>query len=558
MALEMLNPAGQAPQSAPPEAAPVGQPPVDPIQVSMEEAKKNRKMLDASIDRMRNSLEKRNKAPFDPMLMRIAAEAGKPTKTGSFYESLGNVAGGVLDQHASDQKLRQENELKLEELIQKSALMRNKQLALDASGRIVQGGGPGVGAGLGGKTGANAPGRFITAEDIQRISLIDSDVGERLMKLGEYNLKHIKETKDGIYDIRNPNQPIVLFEQPAVETTLPGIGNYKVTPAVRKRAEAVIAEGRDKRWTAAELDSALAQLYFEERIGNEFVKPAPGMRMGKPNPSDAGAASATAGAAAGAPAGGAPSADGPTLLSPRDVKRRDEFNAGDIAEGVKARADVAADLEKNRKLAEIIKPLAQRSINFANSKDGQAVLGQIAGSPNLAQRFADLISQGVNTPTGSISAPAIGEFMTLLNAPEGQINAYQGIVQNAAEFAVQFAKLFSGQGAISDTERTMINRLPPSPRDTPVVYSFKANMLQARTVLDTKRAEAYKQWRNKPDNKEKSGNDYFDSPEDKRLIANYDKWTDHTWHNFFGEPLIPRGQSGKPGQKVGNLESQVR
>ena len=559
MALEMLNPAaGQpAPEAAPP-AAPVQQAP-DPIQVSMEEAKKNRAMLDASIQRMRESLENRNKPAFDPMLMRMAAEAGRPTKTGSFYESIGNVAGGMLEQQTADQKLKQENELKLEELIQKSALMRNKQLALDASGRIVQGGGRGIGAEAGGKTGADAPGRFITDQDIQRITAMDPEAGKALRELGEYQLKFIKETKDGIYDIRNPNRPIVRFEQPAVDTNLPFIGAVKVPPSVRDRVYSVRDEGKKQGWSIDKYKSELAKVYDEEGIGGELVANAGDVTMGGAKPGAAG--TTVAPAVAVAPAGGTQTAGSPTLLSPQATEKTKAYAKGDTEEDIKNRADVGADLYKPYKEASALKRLANQNIQMANSEAGKKVLGVIAGSPKLADRFFDMLASGVRTPAGTLEIPGINDFVTLLGKTPQEINTYKMIVQNAAEASLLFRRMYlvgQGQGAVTEGEQAMASRLAPTERDTPTTFAFKSHVLQARATLDQKRYEAFEQWKKNPANAEKSGREFMTSQDNKKIEANYDKWLDHTFHNFFGEPLMPRSHSGKPGQRMGNLESQIR
>lgn len=556
MALEMLpGAAGQlGPQAAPP-AAPVEQAP-DPIQVSMEEAKKNRAMLDASIQRMRESLENRTKAPFDPMLMRIAAEAGKPTKTGSFYESIGNVAGGMLEQNAADQKLRQENELKLEELIQKGALLRNKQLAMEAANRMVGGVGSEVGSEVGGKTGASAPGRFITDQDIQRITMIDPEAGKALRELGEYQLKFIKETKDGIYDIRRPNQPIVRFEQPAVDTNLPYIGAVKVPPSVRDRVYAVRDQGREQGWDIKRYKAELAKIYAEEGIGGEQLAGASDIVMGTPK-----TVAPTSVAGATAPVGGAPSAGGPTLLSQQTAEKTKEFLKGDTAEDVKNRAEVGADLYKPYKEAPAMKRLAGQNIQMANSDAGKKVLGAIAGSPKLADRFFDMLASGVRTPAGTLEIPGINDFVTLLGATPEQVNTYKMIVQNAAEASLLFRRMYlvgQGQGTVTEGEQAMASRLAPTERDTPTTFAFKSHVLEKRAILDQKRYEAFEQWKKNPANAEKSGREFMTSPENKRLEANYDKWLDHTFHNFFGDPLMPRSHSGKPGQRMGNLESQIR
>lgn len=557
MALEMLNPAGQAdPQGAPSveAAAPVGQPPVDPIQVSMEEAKKNRQMLDASIERMRGALQQRTKLPFDPMLMRVAAEAGKPTKTGSFFESLGNIAGGTLEEGENERKRKLETEGKLYELELKRYEAQRKEIGRRALNSAL-GAEPGASGGAGGGAG---PGQHISLQRIAQLNDIDPDLGKYLMNLGEYNLKFFKETKDGIYDIREPNKPVVKFEQPAVDTNLPFIGSVKVPPSVRDRVYAVRDEGKKQGWDIKRYKSELAKVYAEEGIGSEFIGDVGNITMGAPKP--VGGEPAPTGAAV-IGAAGAPSAGKPALLSGAEVKKSEAYTKGDTEEDIKNRAEVGSALFKTFESAPAMQRLAGQNIKMANSEAGKAVLGKISGSPKLADRFFDMLSTGVRTPAGTLEIPGINDFVTLLGATPEQINTYKQIVQNAAEASLLFRRMYlvgNGQGTVTEGEQAMASRLAPTERDTPTSFAFKSHVLQARATLDQKRYEAFDQWKKNPENAQKSGRDFMLSPANKRLESNYDKWLDHTFHNFFGEPLIPRGQAGKPGQRMGNLESQIR
>jgi len=98
-----------------------------------------REAMNAALLRMRESLDIRKNRMFDPVLMQTAAGFLKPTKTGSFGESLGNAAenAGVA---AEQEMLRQRENQKLEmELLGKEQEFR-QQLGGDTLMSVLLGG----------------------------------------------------------------------------------------------------------------------------------------------------------------------------------------------------------------------------------------------------------------------------------------------------------------------------------------------------------------------------------------------------------------------------------
>jgi hypothetical protein len=66
-------------------------------------------------ENLREALDNRNNQLFDPMLLAISQALGSPTKTGSFGEVLGNVAGAIgTTQQAEDKRAREIASMKME------------------------------------------------------------------------------------------------------------------------------------------------------------------------------------------------------------------------------------------------------------------------------------------------------------------------------------------------------------------------------------------------------------------------------------------------------------
>ena len=93
--------------------------PQDYFTKSMQDLRAQRETLDSQIEKMRASLDSRMGLPFDPVLMRVAAGFAKPTKTGSFGESLGYAATAAADEAEKEFARSQQMEKLKFELAQK-------------------------------------------------------------------------------------------------------------------------------------------------------------------------------------------------------------------------------------------------------------------------------------------------------------------------------------------------------------------------------------------------------------------------------------------------------
>jgi hypothetical protein len=98
----------------------------------IENLELTRAKLDRQIAQMQETLTSRTQAPFDPMMMQVAAGFLKPTKTGSFGESLGSAAENAVAQQARNVEL---NRAQLESTMKMSESMR-AQIAQQLMGQL--------------------------------------------------------------------------------------------------------------------------------------------------------------------------------------------------------------------------------------------------------------------------------------------------------------------------------------------------------------------------------------------------------------------------------------
>ena len=108
-----------------------------------EDLQLTRSKLDKKIQEMQDALDYRKNIPFDPMMMQVAAGFLKPTKTGSFGESLGSAAENATAQAEREWARQQEiNKQKL--ALTQSQLTLKQQMAGNDLMMRTMGGAPGA------------------------------------------------------------------------------------------------------------------------------------------------------------------------------------------------------------------------------------------------------------------------------------------------------------------------------------------------------------------------------------------------------------------------------
>jgi len=511
----------------------------------MENMRKSRATLDSQIERLRQSLEKRSSLPFDPIMMRIAQEAGRPTRTGSFSEGLSNVAGGLLDEYQKEAARGAEVEQKKLDLAQKEyerSMMENKLglLAGFGSSKGFLGQRPGQPGGAGQQQArpgipggqpqiSGEPARRITVDDIYRLGMVDKDLGEFLNKLSETERKSLIETTEGIYNSAT-NSWVVKFDKKPEEYDLPIIGKKTITEKQRRAVEAII----EKNLPQDQQDRELAQYYARQGWIRSAGAPAGG---------------APAGGAAAAPGAGA----APEMKTPEERERaarvqgeRDTAAVKDEAERVNQYTTQAAQASK-------IKGMSERGIALAKDPEYKKVFGLLQ-QPGSA--FANLIAKGVRIMGNTIEVPGIEEFK-LLNlknedgspVTERQIAAYQSLLRDAGQFALESRALLKGSGSISNFEQEMLNRLGPNPHLNPTAYILLAEMTKLEAMFNEKRKQLYDRWAEK--NPNKFARDFESSEELRKLKDDREKYAEGLYKQAFGR------REARPGAP-GPLESQIR
>lgn len=447
-------------------------------------------------DTLRGALTTR-KQMFDPVLLAMAQGFLAPTKSGSFGESLANVASLVGPaQEAENKRVADMAKMRLE-LAQSELGMRQAARGEQDFQRMLRGQAPAgaedefvetpggfqvlkselpgakpAAATPGGRPQAEgAPAGFanITPRDVAMLASRPGMEG-RAKILGDMikaeqdryaismnGIVFDKATKTYL-DIPIPGQTQSNFETP--------YGNFPMLPYEYAQLMNAIKEGRGEEWMAS---------WKGGKPG------APGRRTTQEITAAGEAAKTTA------------------------VKTA-EAETGRTQTAIERAEDYTGRMAQYRAL---------RSV--AGRKDADQVFG-ILKRPDVGSAILTLVQEGLKTPgaANTISAPALENALRNVGVEQELINQYQLALSVMANIQLQQAKLAAGQGSVSNFERTLFADASISPQDNPQTILKKVAMLEARANFDRDLArELRKSKMSLDDFKDKNETQY------QRMVDNY-------------------------------------
>jgi hypothetical protein len=533
--------------------------PQDYFTKSLEDLRKQRETLNSQMEKLKASLDSRQGLPFDPMLMKVAAGFAKPTKTGSFGESMGYAAEAAADE-AEKQFARQQaiNKMKLE-LDEKSLALGEKGLAMedllrlsgmggaaprapsvggtqvaaaptgtrtDVGGGLPTGGGTAPTTGVSTSTGrvgaTGAPNALppITDSDITRAYAISKEHGDKVAAIAKMQREDIKEmggrpysTSRQQYLDENPNK--------VVERNFGRfIGDKKVTIKQAQEYDAV-------KQKALELDDPEIELNWFKKQGwlEGGIKPTKeDAAGGKGQPS--------AGGKDGAP------------LTVEQRKIRDDAITDRLKRQNEEESKKIGELDTNMKLARTNANIARDMKQYAISNPRAFELMQDATIKDAILRSAEKGIQAGNL--GSISLPT-RELSTYKLTQEDR-EALQLFMQKYAQLTVQSRKVFQGQGAVTEREGQLAAELEALPTDTARVIRVKSEALELRAEYDK---QLFRAWNKFSKNPEATYRDFLASDEKSAIDDAYDQRLDQVRQantELFGskKSKTPKASSAEP------------
>lgn len=514
--------------------------PEDYLSKTLKDLQLQRQALTATAQRLKASLDTRMGLPFDPTMMAAAAGFLKPTKTGSFGESLGYAAEGMSSeaekQFARQQaanKMEMELQQKMYDLAQQGAITGHRMTRLGAgmpgmpagpAGGPVGGpvGGPAAGgaptpaggapAPAGGPAGAPTGGApaspvmstgaprqqaLITDKDIEEAYLLDPSgkYGKELAEIAKMQREDIISTPEGPYS-RSRQQFLPQSGDKIVEVDFGRyVGTKKVPFSVyeewKKTHERAVAEQNP----TLEIDWFKRRGWLEGKPSAP-TEPKPGEKPGEGKPSEAGG-------------------DKPLTLEER--KRRDEISTE------RGKAQVTQEKEQ----------IGRLDTNFTSSRElintarGMRELAtsnkrafDLMNDDGIAAAVARSAQKGIQAGNfGSITIPA-SELASYKLSKEDR-EALQMFAREYANLTVQFRKAarVPGEGATTEREGDLYAALGAMPTDTARVIRLKSEFIEMKGRYDQ---EVFKAWNRFSKNPENSYRDFLASDELGRINDAYD------------------------------------
>jgi hypothetical protein len=496
--------------------------------------------------KMLEALESRNQL-FDPVLLAMAQGFLGPTKSGSFGESISNVAAAVGPAAEAERKRNIEMAQIRAELAANQYGAAQKGEALKSFTSAMQPGKPGETVTVGGQ---QYPAQFVgmTPEKATQIGLYDKDMGELAFKFLKEQREGFAVQPTGTVNLRTPGSPTFTpFPGQANEmVTIPGVGTISVSKEDKIALDVAMGKG----------DAATVF-----KIADKYTKP-----MTRPGAEPAAATTAPPAAGTAAPPAGTPGTGiRPSPSAMRIPVTAEEKEAAKRQQELEAAVQRAEETELAtqgaKRTASAIDAGSMAVAKVQTAKDIQTLIGtegmnQYFGAfnkPNdifaavvtLARRAQESGSQGIDK--SQLDNVIANLTLNLPKSPNETMEQFkerkQQVIDRAAmaasriaEMELYYSQLIKGQGQITEGEREILRRAAINPRfDTPNVIMAKAKAIEAISNFEKWRADTLEQNPKMTLAQLKAGQDYK-REEAKRIAAIEDAM----------KPLLPKGTQQAP------------
>jgi len=514
---------------------------------AVDDLSETRSAMDGVLKRLRAELDNRKNRMFDPVLMQAASGFLKPTKSGSFGESLGYAAEGAGIASEREQ-VRQAENIKLEsELAEKEMAFRRQLMGDKFNQRFSQQAGAPVSTSNAAAQVSTAPvlGAGTQVAQVASLSpsqrILQGNAQGREVTLNDIN-DAISQGLDKDFIIRLENR--FKFQQQEKEIALKAEANQQAAKSERVK---FTPQGADKDFVV-EVPRDLYDAYRVELLKYnkqrtpentkayfEFLRDN-GLLTQSQLPKEPSA-----------PITNAPSAVDTAVAQASKIKRSEE--------AIKADEELRKDFRLSEKTSQERVIAADQIYGLAYSKDTGRVF-ELFTKPTIRNIIATAIQGqgGVRTPFGSVEIANIKKAMQLARATPQEMDAAQTLLRSTTMLNMQDTiSLMQKQGAITEGERALISQLNPNVfEDTRNSAMAKAQLVKARAEYDKDIADAYFKWKDK--NLDGFVDDFKRSSQFKSRYDDYNKYTSDLAKKYF--PNIAPAPSTR--RSAGPLESQIR
>lgn len=463
-------------------------PPLSMIADTPEEQAALQKLM-ANREALENALKARENQFFDPVLLAMAQGFLAPTKTGSFGESLGNVAAMVGPAQAGEEKRAMEIAQMRSELAAQELGMAQTARGEREFRRLIGGQPPGAAPAAAPAAPGAAPGapaeapaaapqggmRPITDEDIARLAAMPgmADKAKILSDMIKSQRDRYKMSMNGIVfdsdakqylNLRIPGQKQEDFATP--------YGTFKMTPYEYDQYKTAEEAGKGAEW----IDKF-------RRPGGMAAPGAPGAAPGRKTVSQSEAESAA-------------------------LKKEAEA-------GAQSRADQTAQVRTAGKAALGLIPIYDRMEVLLKAPGMDQVLGVLERG-DVISALGNLAEEAIRVGTFSVGVPAVRKIIAQTGAPQDVIDRAAELGQLLAITQFEQRKGLGSGTSVSNFEQQMVNAMGPNMTDTLRSFGQKLNFLREKAKFENDLASALRRSKMQYE-------DFEDTPEFAKLFGEYQR-----------------------------------
>jgi hypothetical protein len=473
-----------------------------------------REKMNETLQRLREGLDARKSRLFDPVLMQTAAGFLKPTKTGSFGESLGYAAENA-GSAAERELLHQRENQKLEmELATKEQEFRQQLGGDQLISTLLGGAQPSTAPAPAGGAVATPTGGLRVPGTASPVDVATAPSQKDASTLTAARQGRIPIT-DEVLLLANRVAPKLLPTLTEIRKAQEGeeknrIEREKLDQTTRK----VVPRG-----TRTERDMSLVQQKEYEAALKQYFSDGDEQKL-------------------------LSFYDSKGWLDPEQVRGRKIPKAGESAEPIprsKSQTEIEAEKETATKTAagraEAAEKMASRlglqaeaafeNSNIANDMIGYAknnpLVFDIMNRPGLAGSVSRAVEAGVNAGNFNISLPA--SVIKQYELSGNDLTALQMFMQKSAQLQSRGRQLnrTPGEGSTSDYETKLLGGIYALPSDSQRAIILKSDALKMQGMFDEQR---FKLWNKKSKESGYTYNDFLVDDDYKAIKADYRKLLD--------------------------------
>jgi hypothetical protein len=561
----------------------------------------NKKYQDA-YNQLISAIDARQEKPaFDPTWLAAAQGFLAPKKTGSFFESLGNVAGNVAKAQEAEQNRALETAkarldlagMGIQQANQRAAMQMYQDGAAPSSAPpsappSAPGSAPSAGAMEPSPSDFTLKSMGIDEAGVQLFPpqplvpekqfvaselLKGGNVPDAKIKYQEYLRKDIDTTQNGLVIQRSTGRA---FEMPdPTPANVPFLSlqgePFPTTKFFARKLDA-LTQANDNE----------GRIALENKIrGIGQRPPAPvaphGPLQVTPMPAAAGIVNAprVATITTPRPLETAPETPPPSALPPAapqavgmrppsEIERaKQEEAARRAVQQARDTAQAQAEVAQGAKIAgENVEDVRKTIVEIKKTARGQANIADqmaklvteypnaigTASKPGFLSAGIKLLESGANIGGESAKASALEEAVATLKGTSEELSARRVMMGLAAEYLFSLRALQKGQGTITDFETRVLQSIGPSLQDDAKTARFKTHVMKMHAEAEIDRVNEFNDWQKK--NKGLGWRDYLGSTDHDKFATNYDKKLGLAYDTYLGRK--PQQASAQPSKPASN------